>query len=349
MISYPKKHAFALSVVLVFNQTSGMGIYAQPYFAYPRLLAWQATKGLGSAWNQATATRGRTIATLLAASYLGYELYRFASLALKRSSLEHARAFDARVDTDKPCATLFAHGLSATGEQARDYDRLLKINHAVHTFNFADAGKEISTMRQCGLAQEHDVQQLKEQIDVHADKNLILFGLSRGASTAIATVGMHKPKNVKGLIVESPFDDMRCVVAHLASYASWIPGVSAIGNLAASFIFPNYSTCALRPIDLVTYIPDDIPVLFICSEQDQLVSAASTKRLYNKLKAHRVQRGINNVYLIEAEYGAHAKIAIHNQERYQQAVHAFHKKAGLPASAYYAELATCGQRFLTQP
>lgn len=333
MISYPKKHVFVLSILLIFNQASGMGYYVQ------------------YAWNQATATTNRTIATILAASYLGYEVYRYASLAFKRSLLKHAHAFDAAVDKDKPCATLFAHGLKATREQGHEYDRLLKINHAVHTFDFHDAcvDVDINALRQCGLAQEHDVDQLKSQIDAHADKNLILFGLSRGASTAIATVGMHKPKNVKGLILESPFDDMRCVVAHMASYVSWIPGVSAVGNLAASFIFPNYSTCALRPIDLVTYIPDDIPVLFICSEQDRLVPAASTKRLYFKLKEHRAKRTIKNVYLMEAETGAHAKIVQCHQEHYQQAVYAFHEKVGLPASAYYAELARSGQRFLTQP
>ena len=121
---------------------------------------------------------------------------------------------------------------------SRRYRQSLGINeNQFHAFNFVDAGSRITNVRQCGLAQEKDIKQLQEQIDAQKNKNLILLGLSRGASTAITTVGTHKPKNVKALIVESPFDDIKSIVANIVSYARWIPGVTTVGNITASLFF----------------------------------------------------------------------------------------------------------------
>lgn len=337
MVTYRKKLILILCLTSASQQALGMSAYAQ------------------HAWREATATRKRTVASIIAASYLGYEIYRFMSLSIKKRLLANAQkslapsSQEHKQDQEdpKPLATLFAHGLGGSHACGNSYDRYLKMNHEFHTFNFVDAGYQIANTRKCGLAQEHDMKQLKAHIDSHSDKNLILLGLSRGASTVISAVGAYKPKNVKAIIVESPFDNVRSIVSHKASYASWIPCVTSLGNIGASFAFPNYSTCALSPIDYVTYIPDEIPVLFICSKQDSLIPTWSTKRLYNKLKSSRTPRGIDNVYLTETEYGHHANILGSNEHQYRRAVHAFYKKAGLPESTYNAASATQGEQFLT--
>jgi fermentation-respiration switch protein FrsA (DUF1100 family) len=215
----------------------------------------------------------------------------------------------------------------------------------VHSFDFVD----VHNVRQAGLAQEQDIRQLKAQIDAKKDKNIVLLALSRGASTTISTMGTYRPQNVRAIIVESPFDDVRSVVSNQVSYARYIPGVTALGNLAAGIAFPHYSSCDLRPIDLVTNIPDRVPVLFICSKGDKLIPTWSSERLYEKLKNHRLKRGINNVYLLKTERGAHAHILNDNQEAYQGAVHAFYKASDLPESTYNGALADHGREFLTQP
>lgn len=336
MITYRKKLVLILCLAGASQQALGMAAYAQ------------------QAWREATATRKRTVASIIAASYLGYEIYRFMSLSIKKRLLANAQKSYApgsqehKQDQEdpKPFATLFAHGLGGSRSCGHIYHHYLKMNHDFHSFNFVDAGHQIAQARKCGLAQQHDMQQLKAQIDAHSDKNLVLLGLSRGASTVLSTVGAYKPKNVKAIIVESPFDNVRSIVSHKASYASWIPGITSLGNLGASFAFPNYSTCALSPIDYVTYIPDEIPVLFICSKEDSLIPTWSTKRLYNKLKNSRTTRGIDNVYLMETEHGHHANILGSHEHQYRQAVHAFYKKAGLPEYTYDAGSAAQGELFL---
>lgn len=307
-------------------QALGMGTYAH------------------QAWHQATATTGRKVVLAAAALCIANELYRYVSIAIQRSllTLRDVASYNTpqqpHQDPQKPWVTLFCHGLKATGEQGNEYKKQLSIPHGFETFDFPYASTDLKSfagltaMSNCSLGQTHDINQLRTKITVHADTNIIMHGISAGAATALTTVAFDRPAQVRALILESPFDDVKSVVAGIASYASFIPGVTTLGNIAASLIFPHYSTGNLRPIDLVIDIPDHVPVLFICSDKDRLVPAWSTKRLYTALKEYRTHRGIDNVYLVEMQQGKHGQLLQENQKEYQHAVHAFYKKVGLSQS-----------------
>ncbi|MFI5332816.1 MAG: hypothetical protein ACHQVS_01815 [Candidatus Babeliales bacterium] len=319
MIAYLKKYVLILCALFTCQQTIGMADYAQ------------------RAWREMTATNERKVLTALAALCLGNELYRYVCITLQKNVLAMLLNQQNRTPHKrKPTITLFGHGLKATQEQGNEYKNILNREEHFEVFNFPYAGADVRklsdliTMSKCSLAQESDIKTWRKQINKHTNKNINIFAISTAASAALCAVAIDRPTNVQSIIVESPFDDVKSVVAGIASYASLIPGVTTLGNIAASLIFPRYSTGNLRPIDVVTYIPDEIPVLFICSRQDRLVPAWSTKRLYTTLKEHRAQRGIHNVYLREANQGKHGEILKHNQEWYQAAVNGAYKKAHIP-------------------
>lgn len=164
----------------------------------------------------------------------------------------------------------------------------------------------LKKIRSSCLAQNSEMEELHALVQKHAGKNLILFGVSRGASTIINYVAMHKTGNIKALILESPYDDMYSVVNGILGhiYAHWVPGLTTIGNLVCATIFSNYSTCAIAPRDVVEFIPKHIPILIVCSNQDQLIPAASSQGLHQQL----TESGHLQAFLLTTPIGKHGHI-----------------------------------------
>ncbi len=74
-------------------------------------------------------------------------------------------------------------------------------------------------------------------------------------------------------------------------------------------------------------ISKDIPILIICSKEDQLVPLSSSINVYKKL----IASGHKHTYIFVTDYGRHAKILRGaDGEKYQYVVNAFYKKYNLP-------------------
>lgn len=273
-------------------------------------------------YSMATATRKRTAALGMLALYATYSAYYY---WCHRSLQVKARNTPAQPSTQhEQTAWIFVPGLADNESSARKYTShnphgFMPDNHSVCTFDdccknlrelYAQTKqipwKELATIRQSALAQDHDIATLHSVIKSHHDKNLILFGVSRGASTIINYVALHKPGNIKALILEAPFDDMQSVVHGILkkAYLHWVPGLTTLSNLTCATLFKRYSTCAIAPIDVAAQLPKHIPILLICSEQDKLVPASSTQRLYHALK----DAGHAHVELLTTPTGLHSFI-----------------------------------------
>ncbi len=235
----------------------------------------------------------------------------------------------------------FVHGIADNHKQVEKY----KASKSTHGFvpnsieiclfddaceNLRDAYQQSQSIpwaslkktRSSCLAQDAEIEKLHELVQKHPGKNLILFGVSRGASTIINYVALHKPGNVKALILESPFDDMYSVVNGILRkiYAHWIPGLTTIGDLACATIFNNYSTCAIAPRDVVAHMPPHIPVLIVCSEQDQLIPAASSQALHQQL----IETDHQQAFLLTLATGKHGHIITSDSgAEYRKAVQDF--------------------------
>jgi hypothetical protein len=111
----------------------------------------------------------------------------------------------------------------------------------------------------------------------------------------------------------------------------WLP--LSYGESLAEFLFKKYSRYGIRPIDVLDDVSHELPILIICSKEDQLVPYHSSVALYQKL----VQSGHTHVYLLRLEHGKHAKLLSGNDgEKYRAVVHAFYKKYNLDHNEIYA-------------
>lgn len=196
------------------------------------------------------------------------------------------------------------------------------------------------------LAQEKDIAHLEnvllsEQAQRH--KNLILAGVSRGAATIINYMGSKvPPTNIKALILDAPFDAIYDVLYARLKLKNLhvVPLLTTLLDFYVTYYFKNYSTCGIRPIDVVDCIPN-IPILMICSLQDVVVPPHNTMRLYKKLR----ENGRTNVHLFITPYGDHGRImydANHPEVgiTYRNVVHAFLKTYALEHNAAWADAGT---------
>ncbi len=252
---------------------------------------------------------------------------------------------------------LFAHGIADTYKQAYRYVKNYHINGTNHhnqqylfaapfaTFNFPDASEGIKRINhhETSLAQDNEILRLKKAyyktMSVYEDQHqtpceVVLFGLSRGASAAINFVGLHNPSNIKALILESPYDSVATIIDFMMQkmHLTWLP--HSCGEYMMENIFRRYKRDGIHSIDLVDRINKNIPILIICSKEDQRVPWYSSAKLYQQL----CKSGHKHVYLYIADHGKHSKILWdQNGKTYQSIVHAFCRTHGLPHDPTLAE------------
>lgn len=185
---------------------------------------------------------------------------------------------------------------------------------------------------------------LKEDQDNQKENNIILTGVSRGASVIINFMGLFNPEPVKAIVVEAPFDSSATIAKSMVKNLklSWIPGMHNMSHNILSFLFVQHKKDGVQPIDSAALIKKDLPIFMACSLTDWTVPASSTIALYKKL----IETGHKHVYLFVAEKSKHAKIIYSDDgERYTQTIHAFYKKYGF---AHDAQMALRGQKNLAQ-
>lgn len=253
---------------------------------------------------------------------------------------------------------LFAHGFAETHEQAFWYtkgksDLPTFIDGRLFTYDYPDAITHFWRVNftKTGLGQHNEIMGLQSAynqtittLDASEDKNkdIILVGISRGATSILNFMGLHRPTRVKAVIVESPFDSTRTIAKNMLKRCSLdaVPGMQTIAHGIISGIFWRHSINGAQAINSVEAIDKNLPILLVCSQQDTIVPAESTIALYKKLKA----TGHQNVHLFVAQHGRHGRI-LHGPDgtAYQYAVHAFYKKYGL---SYDPKLAAQGKDLL---
>ncbi len=264
---------------------------------------------------------------------------------------------------------LFSHGLAGSKNQAYKYTRTYPKNGKILisdryildeplvTFDYPDYSDRFWKVKRSvtTLGQESEIAELEKyyQEIIETSKveepHIVIFGISRGASAVVNFLGTDARPAIKAAIVESPFDSFLTVQRHLAKRIGlrWIPGIQTICRGITKMVFPKYSPTGLHPIDAVKNIRKDLPILFICSKQDELVHFLQTVNLYHTLR----QTGHEHAYVLILNQGAHGQL-LHNSigSTYQSVVHAFYKKYGLPHDEKLARygkdrLAKCQPKF----
>jgi pimeloyl-ACP methyl ester carboxylesterase len=262
--------------------------------------------------------------------------------------------------------TLFSHGIADTWKQVRLYSKFYikksgvridnnryAINTTYASFNYPDATDKFYRVNyhETSFGQANEIgrlhkayQQTKERFK---DCDIILYGLSRGASNVCIFAGTYPIDKVKAIVLESPYFTMGEVIQSLMNKKnlSWMP--LSYGETVAEFIFKKYTRYGQSPATLVEFIPKDMPIFIICSKEDRLVPYESSINVYKKL----IKTGHKHTYIFITEHGKHAAILQGaDGDKYECVINAFYEKYNLPYSPSKAEqgrslLADCQPQF----
>ncbi|MGC2310042.1 MAG: alpha/beta fold hydrolase [Candidatus Babeliaceae bacterium] len=237
---------------------------------------------------------------------------------------------------------LFVHGLggNSTNIEFYGYSEWSIIQEPYWTFDFPDVGPHGDIIKErANLAQDEDIITLAHNYQAFIDvqkildtplDGIVLIGLSRGAATIINFVATRNPSLLKAVVLESPFDTVENVIQFYLKqrYLAWIPGVHACALFYFThYLYPNYNPNGIKPLDVVADLPLDLPILFIHSLEDTLISIESSRTLLRVLR----QTGHKYAYLLELTYGYHGKYQLcSDSQLYEKAVHAFFHKFSIP-------------------
>lgn len=233
---------------------------------------------------------------------------------------------------------LFCHSLDANAGQARYYTRASTqeksrpwylLPHTVVTFNFPDAdlNPRRSDSRKTTLGQGKELQCIANTLrEVLAgpctQRSCVMVGISRGAVAAINYCALTQPTQVQALILESPFDHIDTIVQERAknSYFKWLPGINFVTTTLFDYLYPAHDRQGPQPIDLISRLPKQMPILIVHAETDTITPLACSKKLVQKLQ----ESGHTNVYFLSLQEGKHALLRKgKSAQLYQEITHAF--------------------------
>lgn len=256
-------------------------------------------------------------------------------------------------DTSSSIAYVFAHGLGANQTQAAKLFKPHRQESILYgptaVFDFPDAKKEDNdyNARYVNLGQTRDIQCLAHACNRTRQhlpdcKEIVLLGVSRGSAAILNYAALYPDAPVKAIVAEAPFDHLKNIVKHLLKrfHLSWMPFSKKIGMKLAQQRFHDLNINGLFPINTVTKINKNIPILLVHSQKDAVIPITSVYTLYIALRTS----GHDHVYLLDLPSGDHGKLMFSsNALAYQNVVHAFYKKYNLP---HHAQSAYKGEKIL---
>lgn len=174
-------------------------------------------------------------------------------------------------------------------------------NHSVHHMRLSE----------WNVGGESDVRQHRNALirccERNPDKDIVLFGCSRGAATTLVSVADKEgviPNEVKSriklIIVEAPFDTVENVVR----LTSLFPDMSLTLLETIGKYKPN-QTSPLEAVSLESF-PMHIPIAFITSAADERVPVSCTMKLIDKLR----ERGHQYLHHCHLKYSSHAEMSV---------------------------------------
>ena len=197
------------------------------------------------------------------------------------------------------------------------------------------------SMKKMSLGQGIDIAEHKARYNLcvqqYPDCDIILFGVSRGAATTFnASVrNCYDMSKVKLIVLEACFDSVASA-AHNSPFFLHSKRIEKI-FLKILSLCTNFDEDGIAPIKLAKGFPENVPVLFVTSKNDNVVPYASVQSLVHTLK----MRGKNPIYMLVLENSSHPGYMMCSKkdaENYRDCMHALYKQLSLPYIPAYAQL-----------
>ncbi len=135
------------------------------------------------------------------------------------------------------------------------------------------------------------------------NKDIVLYGVSRGASTIFTSICKLKNTDfIKLIIIEAPFDRLENVIKK----SCWFPKTTQflINNIT------NYDPSFSSPLDSIKDFPLDVPIAFVMSEVDTRVPNECTTKLIEELE----KRNHKKVHSLMLKISPHSSFSCFDKE-----------------------------------
>ncbi len=203
-------------------------------------------------------------------------------------------------------------------------------------------------LSQVSIGQETDMQSHRKKYDdwlTKKDKTtgLVLWGVSRGTAATFCAFAKEKYPEVKLVVFEGAIDSVQNVIP--SRVADTIPvdflSKPVMSAITSGFSFfkkyglMQYDPQGPSPLKSVEEFPEGIPVVFITSKKDTVVTCKNTENIARAL----AKKCKNDVYLLELERSSHPNYMfddVQDRDNYEAFIHAIYKKYNLKHNANLA-------------
>lgn len=204
------------------------------------------------------------------------------------------------------------------------------VNGTFVTFDYFFDGKDLD------LGQGINIDVLKkmyeEVIQSNPEAPLVIAGTCIGAKIALEFAVKHSPQQIKAMVLESPFIDVKKVVYNIGkNHLSWLPFInsSSKGDLIKSVLewyAPNCKTIIDKPHAKLENMSPKIP-LFIAHLRND--SHYSDQEMY-QLVADLRKSGNPDIYLLVLKDSKTSHGHLNQKKEFAQATNAFLAQYNLP-------------------
>jgi predicted alpha/beta-fold hydrolase len=189
-----------------------------------------------------------------------------------------------------PCI-IYMHGnASCRVEGYNNIDIAAATNCHLFVFDFAGTGKSEGTYISLGYFEKDDLKTICEQLSANKlIKYFFLWGRSMGAATLLMHMVKYHPANVKGLICDSSFTDLKTQMNEMAQ--QFIPMQSgSVFDTMKKYLIEGLCMRLMKEFSIdvqnlspITGVSDlYTPILFLHASNDQLIQPHHGKEIYTK-------------------------------------------------------------------
>jgi fermentation-respiration switch protein FrsA (DUF1100 family) len=189
-------------------------------------------------------------------------------------------------DNNSTCTILLFHGYrsSAVHDFSCAVEMYYKMGFNILLADQRAHGKSEGKYITFGVNESRDVLTWVEFVNQHfAPKQVIISGISMGATTVLLSLRLPLPQNVKGVIADCGFTSPAEIIAKVGKDSFKINAKPLIPflNLACKFL-GKFSITELSTVDTVKNT--DLPIMFIHGEKDTFVPCEMTKTTFKNCK-----------------------------------------------------------------
>ena len=162
----------------------------------------------------------------------------------------------------------------------------------------------------CGIKERRDAVSWTKFInDKYAPKNILLSGVSMGATTVMMAANLELPQNVKGIIADCGFTAAPDIIKKVAKQAFKINATPIIPIMELLCrLFGNFSLYETTTVKALA--ESDIPIFFIHGKKDGFVPCKMTE------ESHQAARAEKYICLVEdADHGISFLVDTDNIQR----------------------------------